>query len=385
MIRNLLIVSTEDSRELKSWSNVPYLFCKNLENQGIHLHRVTLRENLFLRRLVSLAQKIFGLFGGVESTWSYSRSLIYFLSARKQIDNALQKHKVDAVLMLNFSYSPSLPAIVPVFMFCDWPYGYRVERQLGRTANKYEKKSIEREQNLLDAVDAVFPLFPLASQYMKTVLPKANVHYLGNVINAVQSPLETDIKRKMKSQSILFIGKPHYANGARHLLEAYKVLKPKYPRLSLDIIGMERGFLGEIPEGVICHGYLDKGDQIQCKKYYEILRTARIFVNTTPKWASFSATLEALYFYTPIITSSYPEILETLGQHLSCGAYYTETGNSLDLLIENFLADEGYESIAAVAHSKTKMFGWDRYVEKFLEIATNTGKIRVAFEQNIRG
>lgn len=308
--------------------------------------------------------------------------ILLLWSAQRQIDKALNEHAVDAVLILNFSYAPSLPTHVPVFMFCDWTYGYAVERQKSRSPDQYERRAIEREHDLLSEVDAVFPLFPVASEYIKAVRPVANVYYLGNVINAVRRPSVSDIKNKLVSQSILFIGKPHYAEGARQLLAAYKILKPKYPPLRLDIVGMEARFLGDIPEGVVCHGYLDKGDATQCEKYYQLLRDARVFVNTTPHWASFSATLEALYFYTPIVTSRYPEIVETLGESLSCGAYCVEGGEALDLIVERFLLPEGYASTAASAHEATKMFGWDRYIDKFLLISDHVADSANAVERS---
>ncbi len=373
-IRRLLVVSTEDSTKLSSWSNVPYLFCRSLESKGIVLDRLTLKESMLLRQVIAVLKKFLGLFGGAASVWSYSRSSVYFRRAQKQIDQALKKSEVDAVLVLNFSYGPTLPAKVPLFMFCDWSFGYAIERQRGRELNKYEVLSSEREHDLLAAADEVFVLFPLAEDYIKRTRPEARTHYLGNVINAVADPYRDDITEKIEHASLLFVGKPHYIEGAKQLIAAYKNLKGTHPRLTVDIVGMNSSYFEDIPSGVTCHGYLDKGDAQQREVYYGLLRRARLFVNTTPEWASFSATLEALYFYTPIVTSKYPEIVRTLGDSLECGAYHEGSSSDLTAQIDFYLDNANFTESAIRAHEAVKNFGWDSYVEKFLRVMQATEK-----------
>lgn len=368
-IRRLLVVSTEDSTKLSSWSNVPYLFCKNLESKGIVINRLTLKESMLLRRIVAGAQKLLGAFGGRKSTWSYSRSATYFRSARKQIDRALKQCEVDAVLILSFSYGPSFPLIVPLFMFGDWSYGYAIERQRERVPNKYESLSIEREHNLIAAADDVFVLFPLAEKYLRGALPQQNTHYLGNVINAVEQPAEADINLKRSSFSLLFVGKPHYLEGAQQLIDAYRELKKKFPQLVLNIVGMGKEFFGNLPEGVFCHGYLDKGNPMQRAQYYSLLRGAKLFVNSNPRWASFSAALEAMYFYTPLVSSAYTEMEETFGKNISFGSYYqSDADQPLHQLIETLMTDKAYESKARNAHVAASPFSWTAYVERFLNV-----------------
>jgi glycosyltransferase involved in cell wall biosynthesis len=263
-------------------------------------------------------------------------------------------------------------------MFCDWSFGYAIECQRGRSPDEYEKRSIEREHNLVALADEVFVLFPLAEKYLKNSRPTARTHYLGNVINAVVEPSVGDLAVKLTKQSLLFIGKPHYIAGANRLISAYNNLKPTHPHLTLEIVGMDATFFDNLPEGVRCHGYLDKGRQSDCDKYYELLRQARLYVNTTPGWASFSATLEALYFYTPIITSRYPEIVETLGEELNCGSYCDVQTYALEELIELYLAEDSFTLPAISANEIASQFKWENYIDKFLEIIENTNKVRAS-------
>lgn len=369
-IRKLIVFATQDSSKLSSWSNVPYLFCETLKAQGIRLEQVTIRENTAMRFLVLALKRAVKMLTGFQTSWDYSRSALHFLLARRQINQFCQEHEHDGVLMLTFSYGPSRPGGKPLFLFGDWPLAYAIENFKGRKPDWFERRSLRRERQLIEAADAVFVLFPVAREYVASHFAGASSHYLGNVINAVEVPHEEDVAEKARSHSLIFIGKPHYREGADRLLQAYMLLKPKYPDLKLDIIGMDASFFGSLPKGVQCHGYLDKGDDAQRCTFYDLLRKARIFVNTNPKWASFSATLEAMYFYTPIITSKYPEMEKTFGEELAFGAYYREdSGPSLEQLIEDLLGDEAYTEKARLAHEVSRSFSWDHYVSAMLKIA----------------
>lgn len=371
-IKRLLVVSTEDSTKPSSWSNVPYLFCQTLEEQGIEIRRYTLKESVLVRRLVRLAQKAMEVFGAQKSTWAYSRSSFYYGSAQRQIDRELNRAPVDGVLVLSFSYGPRLPAKVPLFLFGDWSLDYAITCQRERGADSLERASIRRENRLIAMASHAFVLFPLAERYIKQTLSDAKTHYLGNVINALELPAEQDIPSKRHSSALLFIGKPHYIEGAKQLIAAYQKLKTDFPQISLDIIGMDKEHFAELPDGVICHGYLDKGNEEQRRRYYSLLRKAKLFINPNPRWASFSAALEAMYFYTPLITSAYAEMEETFGQKISFGAYYkNDQEQPLDRLIAVLLANPQYDTMARNAHDAASPFGWHAYVNRFLGVINN--------------
>ena len=105
------------------------------------------------------------------------------------------------------------------------------------------------------------------------------------------------------------------------MLEAFNILKVNYPSLSLHFIGLTESQIGNVIKDVYCYGYLDKGDEKQRELYYHLLKEAKIFVNTTPKWSAFSASIEAMYFYTPVIIPSYDEFVETFGNDFLGGAF----------------------------------------------------------------
>jgi len=208
---------------------------------------------------------------------------------------------------------------------------------------------------------------------MKARYKNKNIYYLGNVINSLYEMKDADgdmLNKKSKSSSLLFIGNKKYVEGAQCLVDAFDVLKKTYPDLSLNIIGIAKTeIVGGLNEGVNCYGYLDKGKETDRKLYYSLLQEAKIFVNTAPNWGAFSASLEAMYFYTPVILTAYKEFVETFGMRISFG-YYCEN-NSVDLLcakIDNLLNHPSYSALCINAHESVKKFTWDVYINKMLEV-----------------
>ena len=94
----------------------------------------------------------------------------------------------------------------------------------------------------------------------------------------------------------MFIGDAKYVEGLQVLILAYMLLKKSFPELTLTIVGHETAYLEPLPDGVISYGYLDKGQESSRELFYSLLKQARIYVNTTPKWGGFSSILEAWIF-----------------------------------------------------------------------------------------
>jgi glycosyltransferase involved in cell wall biosynthesis len=131
--------------------------------------------------------------------------------------------------------------------------------------------------------------------------------------------------------------------------------------------GIEKAKLDSLPENVFCYGYLDKGNENDRKLYYKLFREATIYINTTPKWSAFSASIEAMYFYTPVVVTPYGEFVETFGKEINFGSYCEI--NSPDLIgekIKNILIDASYEELCVCAHQAVKEFTWSEYIEKLI-------------------
>lgn len=364
----LIVFSTSDSSKVSSWSNVPYLFTETLKGNGINIIRVTITEILVFNFGVRFFKKGIKILFGVETSWEYSRSALHFYLTRRKMNATCKKYAHDSVLILNCSYAPTKNISGKLILFCDWPYDYYLSHFLNKKPDMLEAASIKREHFVIKKADFLFVLFPGVHEYVENNLKRTGSFYLGNVINSLETSSERDIAKKESNNRLIFIGKSHYKAGAEQLIRAFELIKAKINDIQLDIIGMSASDFANLPQGVNCHGYLDKGNQTQRVLYYSLLRNAKLYVNTTSKWASFSAALEALYFYTPIITSKYSEVNNTFGDISKFGSYFeADDVSGLAILIENLLNSHEYRYLALNSNRAVEKFSWDNYVKAFLQ------------------
>ncbi|EOR23312.1 group 1 glycosyl transferase [Niallia nealsonii AAU1] len=284
---------------------------------------------------------------------------------------AVKKYSdTDIFISTSFSYTPWKYTNKKKVLFCDWTISYYYDYFLNRTPDKLEQKSIERQNVHLQKSDYIISLFPNVSEYIKKVFNE-KAYYIGNVINSELDVNKDEIlKCKRNSNSILFVGGPKYIEGARCLINSFEMIQEDYPELELNIIGINKKEVDNLPERVNFYGYLNKSNHSDRETYYNLMKNAKVIVNTTPKWAAFSGTVEAMYWYTPVITTPYTSFIETFGSDMKFG-YYCER-NDPELLknyLENILTmvQLDYVDLCINANSMVQKFTWDNYVTNLLQ------------------
>jgi glycosyltransferase involved in cell wall biosynthesis len=307
-----------------------------------------------------------------RSTHYYSRSLVHFANVKHRIKKALKSHPhADANIFLTFSHSSVGLSRAPAVQICDWTYEYYFKHFEGRKPDLLERRSVRREDNLIEHSDLVIPLFPGVAEHMRRRYSNRNICYLGNAANSLCEPLEQGLAldKKSGSDALLFVGNRNYLEGARCLIAAFELLRKEHRELSLHLVGLDPGDFAGLPEGVICHGYLDKGVASDRELYYSLLQSARILINTTPKWAAFSSTLEAMHHYTPVIVSPYAEFVRMFGSDIQFGRYCAEgKPEALSQAIRATLADPCYLSLCVAANHAASVHTWSAFVDGLLEL-----------------
>ena len=374
-IKEVTVYTNGDSTNLSTWSNVPFFFTENLVSRGIKVNRVDLSPSPLLNKIYSIICGRLIRIIYKDTTYTYFRSLVHFLHVRRRIKKAVSAYANSQLnIFLTFSFSSTGLTKTPAIQFCDWTYDHYINYHQNRKPDLFEKFCIKREDSQIEGSSLILALFPGVAEYMKGRYKNKNIFHLGNVINSLHQVASSQIlEKKPKSNSLLFIGSQKYAEGAKCLVHAFHQLKKDYPNLSLDMIGLEYNEFGsdfrdQLKDGVNCYGYLDKGKENERKLYYSLLENAKIFVNTTPKWGAFSATLEAMYFYIPVIVTPYKEFVETFGMEIGFGCYCEN--NSVDLLcasIRKILNHPSYDTLCINAHESVKDFTWDDYIDKILK------------------
>lgn len=380
-VKEVTVFTSGDSTKLSTWSNVPFLFTKALLEKNIIVNRVDVSANSISKKLYdATALKVINVLSK-NTSYDYYRSLVHYYNLKSRIKKGLKIYKnADANIFFAFGFPTAGLSKNINIQFGDWTFDYYLKEILNKKPDYFERKYISRENYQIACADLVFPLFPGVKKHLedKNILNK--IHYLGNVINTVVESNELEnILLKENSFNILFAGSYKYIDGANSLIQAFEQLKNTIPNLQLHIIGIERTVFSKLPHNVFCYGYLDKDNPDQQALYYTLLKQAKVFINTTPKWAGFSATIEAMYFYIPVIVSPYYEFIETFGNEIDFGFYCNDnTPEKIEVQIKNIFNHQDYKTLCTNAHKAVHHFTWGNYIEKMINIVEGYIQRKVA-------
>ena len=381
MIKKVIFFTIGNSSEMSTWSNIPYLFAKTLEKQNIKIIRIDISQNKLIQRIFDkIIVPVIGLFYP-KHTYTFDRTKICAFISNRKIRNAVKRNAdADLCIFTTFSFYNKYNNI-PNLLFCDWTYDILIKERLGRKPYFFEEWVSKREIEAITNSQVIISLFPECAASMKLSYPTANIHYLGsNVVNTLyfgEFDREEIISKKTKSNDILFIGGKNYLKGAQKLVNSFMLFSQKYPDYTLHLIGIQQNWLEKEFENVYCHGYLKKDEETENALYYDLLLKARFIINPSLVWASYSSTIEAMYFYTPVVITPYKDFVAEFGESIDFGYYvedFSEAG--ISEIIERMCKAERYVEMCKIAHDKVANYTWDSYVGKILELANTYIKSR---------
>ena len=101
---NIAFFTCGDSNKLSTWSNVPYLFAKTLEEKGHHVYRVDISPNKYLMHLFnSISFRLFKRLLRKNCCPIFQRTFIHRLIINYRIKKAT-KQNPDININLFLSY-----------------------------------------------------------------------------------------------------------------------------------------------------------------------------------------------------------------------------------------------------------------------------------------
>jgi len=420
-MKKIIFICSGDSKDASTWSNIPYCFSNCLERKGIELIRLnTLAPNWISNFYNYFIRKVLNVCTGKEAVY-FGRTRFRKVLTDIKIKNVVKKHSdADFCIFINCQYYNKYNSI-PSLVFFDWSFEYELRKRRNIEPNFFQKRNCNQEREALTHADIVVSMFKVCAEEMNQMYPEANIQFIGgNVINdlsglrlkrkdqCVMSKDDTGnnknkqitsdslhltpytlhsskeiivedlIETKSNSKKLLFIGrKTTYLEAAKKLIEAYKILKQEegYKDLSLDIVGCSASDFDSLPEGVTCYGFLNKSDERDRKIYYDLLLNAKVLVNANPNWGAYSSTIEAMYFYTPVIVSPYKDFVEEFGTNIGFGIYNMEfSEKSLASNIEKIITDKEYKKSCICSHERVKDYSWDNYADKLLKLMEDERK-----------
>lgn len=377
-MKEITVYSCGDSTQLSTWSNVPYLFCKTLEDHGITINRVNIAANKKIFQIFNwffflLYRRILKKNASPDFYHTYiHRFLIY-----RRLKSATKKFP-KSQLNLFLSYAFTNPySKKPNVLWCDWTYRVVLERR-GREPQWYEKGSLGHEDKTIRDADVVYTMFPVCKEHMEQLYGREFRYLNRNVINTVYDKnynIDTIIGRRYISNNILFIGNHRYKGAAEELISACDRLRKLYPGLNLHIIGMtsDELHLTSDVSWIKCYGYLHKDKPKEKDLYYDLLLNAKVFVNPAAQWGGYSSTVEAMFYGCPVIVSPYDDFAANFGKEINFGIYHKpgELTDEISTILN--MPENEYKSISRNAANSVKDYTWDNYVNLFLNDLKKSG------------
>lgn len=375
--KNIVYINYGDSYDPKTWSNVAYLFGKELENK----YNVTRVDIGHKRNVLSILYTSYFKIFHRKSTYYYANSKHNHNRIDKNFKDIVKKYDktTDLYIICQYKYNLKKFTNKKVLLFSDWPIDFYIEKRLNRKPDKYELKDIEYYHDTIKSSDYVVTLLDDCKKYIdKNYNIKS--YYLGNVINCFKESKEFN-NSKSDRKFITFIGKITYIDSCIELIKAFDKLNNK--DYELHIIGvLYNNFSKDIRniidnnKKIIFHGYLDKGNNIKCDEYYDVVKNSLVVVNTHPNWGGLSSILECMYCYRPIITSKYYDFENLFSKKINFG-YYSENNEKLILDKLNKIIsmnEESYNKLCSNAHKNTENYTYHNYIDKIDDIVFNKKK-----------
>lgn len=374
--RSILVFTCGDSNDISTWSNVPYLFTRTLKERGFRLHCIDISPNKTLNRIFNTTSYfIFKRILKRNACPEFHRTRLHRFIIYRRIKKAtIQNTDIQFNLFLTFAFCNKYSK-KPSVLWCDWTDRIVIER-LGREPKFYETASLHHEDNVIKNADRVYTMFPKCKEHMEELYGREIIYINRNVVNTVfeeEFNIEENIRTRLLSKKILFIGNIRYIGAAKKLIKAYNVLREKDQSLELHIIGMTAEQLETKDKNIHCFGYLRKNIKKERELYYSLLHTCKVFVNPAQQWGGYSSSIEAMYYGCPIIVAPYDDFVCEFGEKINFGKYTNE--NSLDTTIANILyaSKEEYSTLCTNAYNRVNGYTWNNYVDAFLKSLKKEG------------
>ena len=380
MIKEVIFFTPGDPNDVSLWSNVPYLYGRELERRGIAVHKVNFLPFPIIKKVFNRVAHVFYRVFNTDYKRGFEQSNIARILATRIIKRTIRQYpNADCCIFMGCGYANYWSGM-PTIIFAESYIEKLIRVTYKREPSFLEKPVVKQHNDAFRHAAFISILFPRDLDYIKQVVPTANIKYKGsNLINSCynQEVNESIIATKQKSKKLLFIGGAHYLEGANMLLRAFEILRRQDPEYELHIIGLEANQLDKPGEGVHCHGYLNKSNPEHYKLYYELMLSAKVFVNPTPFWGSYSSCIEAMFYYTPCVVHPYDQFVMEFGEQLNFGEYNTDfTPQGVADSLLKVLNAANYAQMAGNAHERVKDYSYESYVNWTLEEMMSTDKYK---------
>lgn len=380
MKKEILVYSPGDPSDVSIWSNVPYFFCRSLEQQNVKIDKVdiSIKNNIFnfpVREYSKIKRKILQKKYGKDIVYGFYRNEYYDKVTLFKMQNGERKYPKANVQVI-FDFSHAIKNGKPLIMLCDWTIEYYIKEHLKRSPNNYEQKLIRRQYDMMRQSDAIVSIFPRSYDQIKKYFPD-KTYYLGHIVNSLEK-YKDNRTTQYKKKNVLFIGGPKYIKGLVFLIKAinnYNSYCQNDEKLTLNVIGITKAQIKINLNTDFCnfYGYLNKTILEDREKYYNILSNSRVIVNPTANWNGASSLFESLYLGVPIIVSPNIELKALMKEKSFCNFCDPRSIKSLEEKLKLTFSEtfEVFAHKSLEAHRFADQYTWDKFAKKFINLVNS--------------
>jgi glycosyltransferase involved in cell wall biosynthesis len=353
----------------------------SLRIKNIDIIRIDLSPNRYIKLIWRYS---FGLLHKLihwKTSYDFFRSKTHAILTTARMNKAIKQHGKTGTILINMSIShaPTLSS-TPTILISDWSYDHYIQTFLKRTPDCSERTTIRRDIQAMSRAHLNILLFPISSRRLATKISDAKFIYISHVTNihpeapkptGVNFDIFTSRNQPLDKISLVYVGRKKYLPG----LATLKAIVDKIGtniELLVDIIGInneEQNIFEKNDTSVRFHGYLSKSNPLQRTLFYQVLDRADIMINLTPTWGPFSATLEAMYYYTAIISPPYDEFIEIFGEDAKFVDYfYNDDAGFICNQIKNLILNpHSLREKKISARIASENHSWEGFTDRLLD------------------
>lgn len=367
----ILFVVNGDAETTVPWSGVPKRILDEMRRQGHEVVNFNLAEVPYFKWPRILFNRVIRrvIRSWINIPFETTRLSMWLCGIwlRRMVSQNL-----DADLMLATSFCLDCEGLpVKSILLHDWTVGYARMRLHGHALSVPETRVERNQLRALGTATKVVTLYPLVRDYLAKENGLQNVEYICNPINVIK---QLDVAGRTASacsaRRFLAIGGNFYRDNIECVIQAADALGDD--TVVVDVIG--RSSAETVPKHIKVnfHGFLNRADHEQCKRYYDVVAEARALINVKHGWGGASTISESMLQGLPVIIARYPEIEAMYGVEDGQYGYFCKPMDVPDLTDKMrfmlAMSDRDYAAMCQRAHAIVKDDTYDKFMGRLLAI-----------------
>ena len=204
----------------------------------------------------------------------------------------------------------------------------------------------------------------------KEMLEREGFRNVEHISNGVDINIYKEIKKKAEPK-ITFVGRIHRQKGVEYLMKAFDVIKDRYPKYKLEIVGKKEGELFEkLSKEFVDRRIIWKGFILDRKKLFSEIASSEILVFPS-LWEAlpWPALLEGLASGRPVIASNLIGMNKIFESGKNIVLFEPGNVNQLVDRLERLIRDEKLRKrIGAEGKKTASKYSWDTIAKKTNEV-----------------